>query len=41
MDWSTQRIVVTGAGSGIGAAVARQLLDKGATVVAVDLNADG
>src|SRR5829696_5944943 len=40
MDWSTTRIVVTGAGSGIGAAVARQLLDKGATVVAVDVNGD-
>jgi NAD(P)-dependent dehydrogenase (short-subunit alcohol dehydrogenase family) len=41
MDWSATRVVVTGAASGIGAAVAEQLLDLGATVVAVDLNADG
>jgi NAD(P)-dependent dehydrogenase (short-subunit alcohol dehydrogenase family) len=41
MDLDASRVVVTGAASGIGAAVARQLLDAGAAVVAVDLNADG
>ncbi|MGH3639890.1 MAG: SDR family oxidoreductase, partial [Mycobacterium sp.] len=33
-------VVVTGAGSGIGAATARQLLEAGASVVATDLDAD-
>lgn len=32
--------IVTGAGSGIGAATTRRLLDDGANVVAVDLNAE-
>ncbi len=41
MDWSASRAVVTGASSGIGAAVAEKLLEVGATVVAVDLDAEG
>jgi NAD(P)-dependent dehydrogenase (short-subunit alcohol dehydrogenase family) len=41
MDWTVSRAVVTGASSGIGAAVAGRLLDLGAAVVAVDLNGDG
>jgi len=32
-------IIVTGAGSGMGRALTAQLLNKGATVVAVDRNA--
>lgn len=32
-DWSEQRVWVIGASSGIGAALARTLLDKGATVI--------
>ncbi|GBE67686.1 short-chain dehydrogenase [Mycobacterium sp. MFM001] len=35
------RILVTGAGSGIGQATALRLLDEGATVVAADISADG
>ncbi len=34
-------VVVTGAGSGIGAASVKRLLDEGATVVAVDVNESG
>ena len=36
-----RRIIVTGAGSGIGAATVARLLDEDATVVAYDLSADG
>lgn len=39
-DLSDTVVAVAGAGSGIGAATARQLLDSGAKVVASDLNAD-
>jgi len=43
---STERFVgkvalITGAGSGIGRAVAGRLVDEGATVFAVDISADG
>ena len=34
-------ILVTGAGSGMGAACMRRLHDEGATVVAMDLNMEG
>ena len=40
MDISGATAIVTGAASGIGAAVARQLAAKGATVVVADLQAD-
>ena len=40
-DFHDRHILVTGAASGIGAAVARQLLARGARVSAVDLNPDG
>ena len=40
-EFSDRVIVVTGAGSGIGAEVARQLLSAGARVVAMDLNEAG
>jgi len=40
MDISGSTAIVTGAASGIGAAVARQLAAKGATVVVADLQAD-
>ena len=33
--------VVTGAGSGIGAAVSRRLAQQGAEVIVADLNAEG
>ena len=36
-----RRVVVTGAGSGIGAATVTRLLDEGGTVVAYDVSADG
>lgn len=39
--FSDRRVVVTGAGSGIGAATVARLLDEGATVVAYDISADG
>ncbi|MCX8560502.1 SDR family NAD(P)-dependent oxidoreductase [Mycolicibacterium mucogenicum] len=42
MDRFTDRsVIVTGAGSGIGAATTARLLDEGATVVAYDISADG
>ena len=40
MDLNASSAIVTGAASGIGAAVARQLAAKGATVVVADLQAD-
>ncbi len=40
-DADGRRAVVTGAASGIGHAAARRLLHEGATVLAVDLNAEG
>ena len=40
MDLNNASAIVTGGASGIGAAVARQLSDKGATVVVADLNAE-
>src|SRR5690242_12465300 len=40
MDLNGSSAIVTGAASGIGAAVARQLSDRGATVVVADLQAD-
>ena len=40
-DFRDRHILVTGAASGIGAAVARQLLARGARVSAVDMNAAG
>lgn len=39
MDISGTTIIVTGAASGLGAAVAQMLLDNGAQVIGVDLNA--
>jgi NAD(P)-dependent dehydrogenase (short-subunit alcohol dehydrogenase family) len=39
--FSDRRIIVTGAGSGIGAATVARLLDEGGTVVACDVSADG
>jgi len=41
MGASGRRAVVTGAASGIGQAVARRLIDEGATVIAADLNEAG
>lgn len=41
MDVSEQRVVVTGAGSGIGRATAGLLLERGAAVVATDLRPKG
>lgn len=40
MDLNGSSAIVTGAASGIGAAVARQLSERGATVVVADLQAD-
>ena len=40
MDLNNASAIVTGGASGIGAAVARQLSEKGATVVVADLNAE-
>ncbi|OBH66819.1 short-chain dehydrogenase [Mycobacterium intracellulare] len=39
--FADRRVVVTGAGSGIGQATVARLLDEGATVVAYDVSADG
>lgn len=39
--FSDRRVIVTGAGSGIGAATVARLLDEGATVVAYDISAEG
>jgi NAD(P)-dependent dehydrogenase (short-subunit alcohol dehydrogenase family) len=39
--FSDRRIIVTGAGSGIGAATVARLLDEGGTVVACDVSAEG
>ena len=39
--FSDRRVIVTGAGSGIGAATVARLLDEGATVVGYDISADG
>ncbi|KMO82774.1 SDR family NAD(P)-dependent oxidoreductase [Mycolicibacterium chlorophenolicum] len=39
--FTDRRVIVTGAGSGIGAATTARLLDEGATVVAFDISADG
>ncbi|MFN8225609.1 MAG: SDR family oxidoreductase [Mycobacterium sp.] len=39
--FADRRVIVTGAGSGIGQATVLRLLDEGATVVAVDINAQG
>ncbi|MGY4098006.1 SDR family NAD(P)-dependent oxidoreductase [Nocardia sp. R16R-3T] len=36
-----RRVLVTGAGSGIGQGIALRLLDEGATLVAADIDADG
>ena len=39
--FADRRVIVTGAGSGIGRATVARLLDEGATVVAYDIGADG
>ncbi len=39
--FADRRVIVSGAGSGIGQATVLRLLDEGATVVAVDINAQG
>lgn len=39
--FADRRVIVTGAGSGIGKATVERLLDEGATVVAYDVSADG
>lgn len=39
--FSDRRVIVTGAGSGIGAATVARLLDEGATVVAYDISSEG
>ena len=38
MEVRNKKIIVTGAASGIGEELVKQLLDKGAKVVAVDVN---
>ena len=40
-DFQNKVVVVTGAGSGIGAAVSRRLAQQGAQVIVADLNAEG
>lgn len=40
MELKRKSVVITGGGAGIGREVARQLIDKGATVHAVDLHTD-
>jgi NAD(P)-dependent dehydrogenase (short-subunit alcohol dehydrogenase family) len=39
--FADRRIIVTGAGGGIGAATVARLLDEGGTVVAYDTSSDG
>ena len=39
--FENRTVIVTGAGSGIGAATVRRLYDEGAAVVALDMNKDG
>ncbi len=39
-DWTSQTVVVTGAASGLGAAVSARFTGKGARVVGVDIEAD-
>ena len=39
--FDARNVIVTGAGSGIGAATVKRLLDEGATVVAVDVTQAG
>ncbi len=39
--FADRRVIVTGAGSGIGQATVARLLDEGATVVGYDVSADG
>jgi NAD(P)-dependent dehydrogenase (short-subunit alcohol dehydrogenase family) len=41
MRFDDRTFIITGASSGIGAATARQALNEGASVVAVDTNSNG